>query len=394
MQLYPKRETIEFLILTRSITGLEAENGRRALLVLADLEDIQFKTDFSISIFSFCPLFVKELEQYGQLPNGKYAIESLLEEVGRSLGKDKKQKCEELIGKWRVWLQSESISISSGERDNASGRAPHSIQPHNPEQKLFDSFLDLDFEDQVSQVFNSIQLHPVAAFLIHGKENCGQEVLLTRLRRLFPSWKSIDPAKIEVSSNSVGGAITEVWAQTASRFGQDTAVDDLPGQVVERIFECWQTQHVFFIFKGVNQTPVGFLNRLIEEFWQKIVDRVNQERNLLTSGVVDQSTEQKYYLIMFLVDNGDSGIPLSWEFYQSDYPKVPLLLPPTGRFPQNQLERWVINAIEKGVVPENLNLTTRILLEGSDDGIPHLVYKKVCDYCGFSWEGGLIKWLI
>jgi hypothetical protein len=42
----------------------------------------------------------------------------------------------------------------------------------------------------------------------------------------------------------------------------------------------------------------------------------------------------------------------------------------------------------------HVDLTSQILLEKSENGIPEFVYEEICDFCGHSWEGGLAKWLI
>jgi hypothetical protein len=39
-------------------------------------------------------------------------------------------------------------------------------------------------------------------------------------------------------------------------------------------------------------------------------------------------------------------------------------------------------------------LTAQLLLAASENGIPQIVYHIICDHCGLSWEGDLIKWLI
>ena len=44
------------------------------------------------------------------------------------------------------------------------------------------------------------------------------------------------------------------------------------------------------------------------------------------------------------------------------------------------------------MVPESISVDE--LLQKSQGGVPELVYRQICDYCGCSWEGGLAKWLI
>lgn len=160
-------------------------------------------------------------------------------------------------------------------------------------RELFDLLIQIDFEDQVDLVRQTLQFHRVAAFLIHGKENFGQEILVTRLSQLNPELRNGRKIRIDVSSKSVRGSISQVWNQVANEFDQDMAVDDLLDQIVGKIFECWQTQHLIFIFYGVNRTPVGFLTQLLQSFWQPIVEGVNQVPGL----------RSQKCLVMFLVDH-------------------------------------------------------------------------------------------
>ena len=50
------------------------------------------------------------------------------------------------------------------------------------------------------------------------------------------------------------------------------------------------------------------------------------------------------------------------------------------------------SVVRKNMVPESISVDE--LLQKSEAGVPELVYRQICDYCGLSWEGGLAKWLI
>lgn len=52
----------------------------------------------------------------------------------------------------------------------------------------------------------------------------------------------------------------------------------------------------------------------------------------------------------------------------------------------------MVIAIESMQIPAGL--TSELLFEKSENGIPEFVYEEICDFCGHSWEGGLAKWLI
>ena len=380
MQL-PTKETISFLL---KIPVMKTESGRLSLIPLAGLEEIENNIDIVGTTIVFCSLFVKTLVNYRRLESGEYAIVSLLGAVNDYLiGPDRRQSCEQLIEKWRMWFQETSNQDDSQKSEEI-------------EQDLFKSLLKLDFEQQVKQVVQAIDFYPVAAFLVHGEEHCGQGTLLTRLCQLRPSWRSGRYIPLDVGSNSVQGSLDMVWSLLAEEFGQDPTATDFTNQLIEKIFECWQNQTVIFALKKVNIAPVGFLKQLIEKFWQPVVERVGQELGLPDAGRDNQNGHQPHFLIMFLVDNegyicNSNILPLAWNYKQSEYPRVPFPLQSMNRIPSDKLQLWILMAIEDEVIPEHL--TADILLTESKGGIPQLIYKKVCEYCGCSWEGGLAKWL-
>ncbi|NEQ64357.1 MAG: hypothetical protein F6K21_02440 [Symploca sp. SIO2D2] len=251
------------------------------------------------------------------------------------------------------------------------------------EHKLFKIILRIDFDDQensVKQAINKQSLHKrIAAFLVHGEEKFGQGTLVTRLLSQLRELQNGRQIKIPVGGM---GDVSNLWNEVAKHFSDSERVALLtPEQIIERICECLQTQHLIFIFTEVHRTYIGFLSKLIQEFWQPLVEKANHKET---------------YLVMFLIDNKgsvcQSDIPLAWDVNQSEYPAFPLHLPPASRFPFDKLEQWLGMAVAAELVPEDLSAET--LLRESKGGIPELVYQKICYYCGCSWEGGLAKWLI
>jgi hypothetical protein len=251
---------------------------------------------------------------------------------------------------------------------------------NNNNSQLFQSIIDIDFSEQEDTVREAIkwqELHKrTGAFLIHGyDENFGQKALLTRLLRKLP--ELINGRKIQRDLTGMSD-ISELWGKISSEFfGSNTT----NGQVINAILQCLETQNLIFIFSRLHRTFTGFLPDLIEKFWWPIVEK---------------ATHQKTYLLMFLVDDKGivckSGVSLAWKFESSKYPKDPLCLPETGKFSYNQLETWKNNVVQNNMVPESISVDE--LLQKSQAGVPELVYRQICDYCGLSWEGGLAKWLI
>lgn len=126
------------------------------------------------------------------------------------------------------------------------------------------------------------------------------------------------------------------------------------------------------------------LSAWLREFWEPLVARANET-----------IPKRDTHLLMFLVDNcgsvDRSNVRLAEEFERPEYP---LRLPPARSFPPDALEEWVEMAIAFREVQFPHGLTSQILLEKSNNGVPQYVYEEICKHCGLSWEGVLAKWLI
>ena len=252
------------------------------------------------------------------------------------------------------------------------------------EHKLFESIIEIDFTEQEDAVRKALDWQKLqkrtAAFLIHGyDEKCGQKILLTRLFRKLPELKNGRQIPINLAGMS---ELSELWNKTASYFWASPHISGMsPEQIMDKIFECLQTQNMIFIFPEAHSTYTGFLPDLIQEFWQPIVARANHPET---------------YLVMFLIDNKEkvckSGVSLAWYFNNPEHPNFPLNLPPNSKFSYEQLTGWLNDAVKKEIVPQSLLAKT--LLEESQGGVPELVYQRVCQYCNTSWEEKLAQWLI
>lgn len=255
-------------------------------------------------------------------------------------------------------------------------------QRYRRDQRLFNSLLEIDFKDQTEEVNNALNLQEslkrAGAFLIHGEQEFGQKTLVHRLSLLS---KLRNGRRIPIPMAGMGD-VSELWNAVAAELTGSNPVSFFSAeQVMALILECLQTQHLIFIFTEVHRTCIGFLPELIEQFWQPIVDRVNLKET---------------YLVMFLVDNKgkvcQSGMPLAWKVCQQEYPRNPLRLPPISRFSEENIDEWLDKPTVAEILPDCLSVKT--LLKESQDGVPELVYQKICHYCGYSWEGELAQCLI
>lgn len=260
---------------------------------------------------------------------------------------------------------------------------PKPSQILHRDQLLFNSLLKLDFGDQIKKAIKDINEERAVALLIHGGAYRGQQVLVTRLLRLNPNWKTMDPIKISLGSNGMGRNSRAIWRQVASRL--NLATDASPDRIADGVCKRLQTQDVTFIFDSVDCMLPDVLRELIEEFWQPLVKKVCEDVYFI---------QNQTRLVMFLVDYEGSickwDLAVSWQNDQSDYTHTPRILPPADRFSKDILDFWLVSEAE--VLP--IGLTAEMLLEASENGIPQLIYDIVSSHCGLSWEGELARWLV
>lgn len=253
--------------------------------------------------------------------------------------------------------------------------------------ELFDIILQIDFNQQVQLFRKVICVHSIAAFLVYGEPYCGQQILVNRLIRLIPNWRNTSPIKINVSFHGSGRNTPHLWRMLSSWFCLPK--DSEPERIIDKICERNQTKDMIFIFDYVDYMPPKVLARWLQEFWNPLIGKIGNNLPL---------TQKDAYLLMFLVDNSgsvrESNIPLAKEVDDPEYPKIPLCLPPVSPFPQEVLDDWINMVTTMKTMQIPTGLTSKILLEKSDNGIPEFVYEEICNYWGYSWEGVLAKWLI
>ncbi|TBR60766.1 hypothetical protein B4U84_07960 [Westiellopsis prolifica IICB1] len=85
---------------------------------------------------------------------------------------------------------------------------------------MFKSILAIDFEEQEQEFVEALDFHPnrVAAFLIHGQEKYGQEILVTRLSQLR---QLRNGRKIKIKLGGMG-KISDLWNEIAKHFFEST----------------------------------------------------------------------------------------------------------------------------------------------------------------------------
>ncbi|MBU7587340.1 MAG: XRE family transcriptional regulator [Nostoc sp. TH1S01] len=341
---------------------LEDKKERRGYLNRALINaPVLNRLDWDMPVDIFITDMVKKLHEFGEISLGQPAICALLAEIRQDVGVDIQVNIDKIITEFRGF--------------------------QTPPDLLFDLLLQIDFKSQARLVKKVMELHRTAAFLVHGEPYCGQQLLVNRLLRLKPEWKNISPIKIDVSHNGAGRSTLHLWRQLASWFRLPKDVE--PKEITHIICERLYTQDVILIFSTVDYMLPKVLLTWLQEFWEPLVTQVE---------VSSFTTQQNTHLLMFLVDNSgsvcQSNILLAKQFDESEYPRIPLHLPPASPFPLDVLDDWIdmVTAMESLKIPTGL--TAKILLEKTENGIPEFVYEEICYHCGHSWEGGLARWLI
>jgi hypothetical protein len=319
------------------------------------------RLDWDMPVDAFITDMVKKLYDFGEITPGKSAICALLTVIREEVGVDNQKHIDNII--------TEFTGVKT------------------PSHLLFDFLLQMDFKQQARLVRKVLDLHRTAAFLVHGEPYCGQQLLVNRLFRLKSEWKNISPIKIDVSHNGAGRSTLHLWRSLASWFRLPKDIE--PKEIIHKICDRLFTQDIILIFYTVDYMPPKVLMAWLQEFWEPLVAQV--EENCLHS-------ERNTHLLMFLVDNsgsvGESNVLLAKQFDEPNYPRIPLHLTPVSPFPPDVLDDWIdmVTAMESMQIPAGL--TSKRILEKSENGIPEFVYEEICDFCGHSWEGGLAKWLI
>jgi len=258
----------KLLHLLRPYMEDKKERKRYLLKALGDAPVLN-RLDWDLPVDAFITDMANKLADFGEITPGKPALYILLAEVRKEVGVDIKIHFDELMAEFQ--------------------------QIQTPSHLLFD-LPQMDFEQQVQLVTKVMESHRIAAFLVHGEPDCGQQLLVTRLFRLKPQWKNISPIEIDLSHNGVGKSIPHLWRQVASRFGLPK--DTQPNEIIERVCDRLLTQDVIFIFYTVDYMRPEVLAAWLQEFWEPLVERVDQNFRLTPEGT---------HLLMFLVDNSGSG---------------------------------------------------------------------------------------
>ena len=254
--------------------------------------------------------------------------------------------------------------------------------------RLYQALLKLGYRKQVQVFRKFVQSHPIATFLIHGASDYGQRWLLN----CFVVQHTRDSitgkvVKLNLSRVARRSDVSALWRELAGRAGlsrQGTIAD-----IVDRVYQWWQTQNVLLILYEIDVLPETFLSELLRDFWMPLAVRA-------WSG---GEPESAYKLLMFLVDYdgcvGNWKVPFTEQLDAAWQPVIPVKLPLIGEFTEDELLNWLEFSADD--LPTNLldepDETVQDILENSDRGIPEPTLDEICRQAGSNWYDNEEKWL-
>jgi hypothetical protein len=254
--------------------------------------------------------------------------------------------------------------------------------------RLYQALLKLGYRKQVQTFRKFVERYPVAAFLIYGKSDYGQQWLLNRLV-VQHTRDSITGKVVRIHLNRVArrSDVAALWRELAGRVG-------LPRQspiaeIVDRVHQWWRSQNVLLVFHDVDFLPESFLDELLREFWTPLAMRAWDRGH----------PESPYKLLMFLMDYdgrvGDWSIPFAEQLDAGWQPKVPVKLPIICEFTETELATWLEYSADDLPLQlvETINETVEEILENSDNGIPEPTLGEICRRAGSDWYENEERWM-
>ena len=257
-------------------------------------------------------------------------------------------------------------------------------------EQLYQSLLELGYRDQI-QLFRQItrKAKPLISLAIHGEEFYGQCWLLNRLvAKHIRERTTAKVVRIKLGIKVRHNDIQALWRELGEWFGSEER-QPTPSQIIEKIYQSWQTQHVLLLLHEVDRMPPNIFDRLIQEFWIPLTQRFQE--------AISQGHKSK--LLLFLVDY--RGAIEQWKFpfveqVDDDWePHTPIRTPKLIEFSYEDLSEWMEDHRDRlpSEFVNDIDSMVASILEESDNGIPEIAFDEICDRCGCDWEEESKKWL-
>jgi len=252
---------------------------------------------------------------------------------------------------------------------------------------LYRTLWRLGYRRQVRLFRKLVETKSVGSFLIHGLPDFGQRWLLNRLVfQYVPYFTTGKVVTIDVSRKVRKRDVSTLWRELSGRVGlRETQPSH--ADIVEQIYQCWQTQNVLLVFHDVNCMPESGLEELIHQFWLPLADKAREAQ------------ESPFKLLMFLVDY--QGCVEQWQVPWTEklditwQPPTPIRSPRITEFSDDDLIEWLEDEFDQlpRTLTSMIDKTVQEILTASDNGIPEFVLEAICDRCGLDWYEESEKWL-
>ena len=247
-------------------------------------------------------------------------------------------------------------------------------------QRLYNTLVRLDYREQV-RVFQQFknEKRQVGAFFIHGAPSYGQAWLLNCLVKQLPNSSAVLDFKFSFERKACGRSLKYLWSELAKWVG----LNNLPfsfdicsqQEVIKRIHGLWQRHSLILILSKLHEIDEQYVNRFMQEFWLPL-------SNMASKSLMQSS---KHFLLMFLIDNADCVD--NWNVHFTEQPDsswkshTPIKLKKLTQFSHDVLDSWIEYEID--TLPSDL--TSQVILNNSENGIPEFVLDHICSIFGYDW---------
>lgn len=255
---------------------------------------------------------------------------------------------------------------------------------------LYEVLAKLGYRTQVRLFRSVLNANSVAAFLIYGALDYGQDWLLNKLANQYINDLTTSRViRIDLSRTVRGTDVSALWRELGRRSGLRQAQPAIT-EVVARVGQWRKTQNVLLIFHSVNRIPEQSLTEIMNDFWQPLVASMDKD-------LPNKKVGKK--LLLFLVDYDDSTsdweIPFAEKIDAAWQPLTPVKAPRLGEFSSEDLMEWMED--ESSILPfalmDQIDSNVEMILQNSADGVPELALGEICDRCGYDWYEEAEKWL-
>jgi len=245
---------------------------------------------------------------------------------------------------------------------------------------LQDIIFNLDRDDHI-YLFKLKLRHvgnSAATFLVYGKPECGQDILVHHLIHLAAEGRVREQKVIPIhlgqrGVQSVEVSIARLWREMNRcliKIG-----DSDPKKVIDNLVLTLETKDVIIILNDIGQlTTPNAWDTILKNFWHFIANKIDGKLE-----------DCKARLLLIFVDW--HGLTGKWDScVDISTPKVdplyPIQLPESTLFSKDDLKSWLDDI--GPLLPASI--TIEELLRQTSNGLPYLVYDWICSVCETSTD--------